>query len=168
MNSPPEVAVIVPCYNAAAFLTRAIDSVFAQTYSDYLVYAIDDGSTDETGAILRSYGSRIFSVRQTHAVKPLRAITAFACQTARTWLFSTRTTNGCVKSWNVKSMSYGATSKLAWFTLTARQAEPALSQDHISHVSAAHQLVEGSSLSFSTTVMFSLPRSLFVENASMK
>ncbi len=67
MNSLREVAVVIPCYNAAAFLARAIDSVLAQTHPDYLVYAIDDGSTDETGAILRSYGSRVCSVSQPHA-----------------------------------------------------------------------------------------------------
>jgi glycosyltransferase involved in cell wall biosynthesis len=62
-----DVAVIIPCYNAAPYLARALESVFAQTYRDYHVYAIDDGSTDDTAVVLRSYASYIMSVQQTHS-----------------------------------------------------------------------------------------------------
>jgi glycosyltransferase involved in cell wall biosynthesis len=41
--------------------------VFAQTYRDYCVYAIDDGSTDDTAAVLRSYRDQIISLRQEHS-----------------------------------------------------------------------------------------------------
>jgi glycosyltransferase involved in cell wall biosynthesis len=66
-NPRSEVAVVVPCYNAGHYLARAIESVFAQTYKDCCVYAIDDGSTDDTAAVLRAYGSRIISVQQPNA-----------------------------------------------------------------------------------------------------
>ncbi|HXY08748.1 MAG TPA: glycosyltransferase [Terriglobales bacterium] len=66
-NPRCEVAVIIPSYNAASCLPRALDSVFAQTYRDYRIYVIDDGSTDDTEAVLRPYASRVVCVHQTHA-----------------------------------------------------------------------------------------------------
>ena len=66
-NLRAEVAVIIPCYNAAAHLARALDSVFAQSYRDYCVYVIDDGSTDDTDAVLCSYTNRIVSLKQPHS-----------------------------------------------------------------------------------------------------
>lgn len=42
----PEVSVVFPCYNAAAHLPRAIDSVRAQTFTDVELIVVDDGSTD--------------------------------------------------------------------------------------------------------------------------
>jgi glycosyltransferase involved in cell wall biosynthesis len=66
-NLRHEVAVIIPCYNAARYLARALDSVFAQTYHDYCVYVIDDGSNDDTAAVLQSYAGRIISLKQEHS-----------------------------------------------------------------------------------------------------
>jgi len=63
----PAVAVIIPCYNAASYLARALNSVFAQTYRDYCVYVIDDGSNDDTAAVLRSYAGRVVSLTQEHS-----------------------------------------------------------------------------------------------------
>jgi glycosyltransferase involved in cell wall biosynthesis len=62
-----EVAVIIPCYDAAPYLVRALESVFAQTYRDYCVYVIDDGSNDDTPAVLRPYAGRIVSLKQEHS-----------------------------------------------------------------------------------------------------
>ncbi|RZK35042.1 MAG: glycosyltransferase, partial [Hymenobacter sp.] len=42
----PLISVIIPTYNYAAFLPRAIDSVLSQTYPNCEVIVIDDGSTD--------------------------------------------------------------------------------------------------------------------------
>ena len=47
----PTISVIVPIYNTAAFLSRCIESLVNQTYSDLQIILIDDGSTDESGAI---------------------------------------------------------------------------------------------------------------------
>ena len=66
-NLPCGVAVVIPCYNAASCLARALDSVFTQTYRDYRIYVIDDGSSDDTEAVLRSYSDRAVCVRQAHA-----------------------------------------------------------------------------------------------------
>jgi glycosyltransferase involved in cell wall biosynthesis len=62
-----KVAVIVPCYNAEPCLKRALDSAFAQSYTNFRVYAVDDGSTDGTREVLETYGERCSSISQTHA-----------------------------------------------------------------------------------------------------
>ncbi|MGC9948435.1 MAG: glycosyltransferase [Bryobacteraceae bacterium] len=55
----PRVSVIVPAYNAAAYLPYAIDSVLAQTYPDWEIVVVDDGSTDHTSAVVNSYRPKL-------------------------------------------------------------------------------------------------------------
>ena len=57
--------MIIPCYNLARFLSRAIESVLGQTHSPVEVIVVDDGSTDNTGQIASRYQS-IRYVRQTN------------------------------------------------------------------------------------------------------
>ena len=59
----PTVSVIIPAYNAAWCLPRAIDSVLEQTYPPIEILVVDDGSTDETSKVLAEYGQAI-SVQQ--------------------------------------------------------------------------------------------------------
>jgi glycosyltransferase involved in cell wall biosynthesis len=60
----PLVSIIVPAYNCRKFLAEAIESAFAQTYKNIEVVVIDDGSTDGSPAIARSYPVRF--VQETH------------------------------------------------------------------------------------------------------
>ena len=60
----PRVSVIIPAYNAAEFVAETIDSALAQTYRDFEVVVVDDGSTDATAEILAAYGSAITVLRQ--------------------------------------------------------------------------------------------------------
>lgn len=55
---PPRVSILLPCYNAAATLEEALDSLAAQTFSDYELICVDDGSTDATPEILARRQSR--------------------------------------------------------------------------------------------------------------
>jgi len=62
---PPKVSVIIPTYNRRELVQEAIDSVLAQTYTDYEIIVVDDGSTDGTREALQErYGDRIRYVWQ--------------------------------------------------------------------------------------------------------
>jgi len=66
MNQSPKVSVIIPAYNAAAFVGETLGSVFAQTFTDYEVIVINDGSPD-TEAFERAiapYRERINYIKQ--------------------------------------------------------------------------------------------------------
>ena len=45
-QAAPRISVIVPCYNLGAYLDEAVKSVLAQTYQDFEILIVDDGSTD--------------------------------------------------------------------------------------------------------------------------
>lgn len=53
------ITVIIPTYNRSAWLPHAIDSVLNQTFRDYELVVVDDGSTDETHSLLRKYGDKV-------------------------------------------------------------------------------------------------------------
>lgn len=56
--------MIIPAYNGVAYIAQAIDSVLAQSDADWELIVVDDGSTDGTGDVVRSYGDRVRYVVQ--------------------------------------------------------------------------------------------------------
>lgn len=62
----PFFSVIIPVYNRYDQVKRAIDSVLAQTFSDYELIVVDDGSTDLTPGIESLYNGRLRYIRQTN------------------------------------------------------------------------------------------------------
>jgi glycosyltransferase involved in cell wall biosynthesis len=57
------ISVVIPTFNRAATLPRAIDSVLGQTHGDVELIVVDDGSTDGTAAVLERYAGRLIAVR---------------------------------------------------------------------------------------------------------
>ena len=62
----PKVSIIVPVYNTARYLARCLDSIAAQTFTDWECICVDDGSTDESGAMLDAYARRDARFRVIH------------------------------------------------------------------------------------------------------
>ena len=62
--SAPVVSVVVPAYNVAWCIGRAIDSVLAQDFRPCELIVVDDGSTDETAQVLAAYGGALRAIHQ--------------------------------------------------------------------------------------------------------
>lgn len=59
MNELPLVSIVIPCFNSACFVTETIESVIAQTYTNWECILVDDHSADETLAIVSEYSARM-------------------------------------------------------------------------------------------------------------
>ncbi|MEI7958496.1 MAG: glycosyltransferase [Verrucomicrobiota bacterium] len=57
MNEHPPVSVLMPVYNAARYLAEAVESIRAQTFGDFELIAVDDGSTDRSLKILQQFAN---------------------------------------------------------------------------------------------------------------
>lgn len=60
------ISVIVPVYNTEKYLDQCIQSILTQTYADFELLLVDDGSTDSSGAICDKYAEQDFRVRVFH------------------------------------------------------------------------------------------------------
>lgn len=65
-NINPKISVIVPVYKAEAYLHRCVDSLLAQTFQDYEILLVDDGSPDRSGEICDEYAKKDPRVRVFH------------------------------------------------------------------------------------------------------
>ena len=61
LREMPIVDVIIPAYNAAKYLPIAIESVVAQTFEDWRILLVDDGSTDNTAEVVAPFIERLGS-----------------------------------------------------------------------------------------------------------
>src|SRR5690242_21639427 len=68
-SEPPLVSIIMPAYRVAAYISRALDSILAQTFTDYEIIVVNDGSpdTEELEQVLAPYGERIVYIKQANA-----------------------------------------------------------------------------------------------------
>jgi GT2 family glycosyltransferase len=73
-QSAPRVSVITPAYNAALYIEHTLDSAIRQTFTDFELLIVDDGSTDQTRQIAEQYAKRDARVRVIH--QPNRGIAA--------------------------------------------------------------------------------------------
>ncbi len=68
MNNVPVISIVIPLYNKGKYIARALDSVFAQTFEDYEVIVVDDGSTDNGPDVVRQYADlRLRLIKQANA-----------------------------------------------------------------------------------------------------
>ncbi len=66
-NNKYSVAVVIPAYNAEPFVGRAIDSVLAQSCPADEIIVVDDGSRDNTAAVVKRYGGKVHYIQQENA-----------------------------------------------------------------------------------------------------
>ncbi len=74
----PRVSVCIPSYNYAGYLSETLDSILAQTFSDYEIIVVDDASTDDSQAIAESYAGKYPNTVRvfTHAGRVNKGISA--------------------------------------------------------------------------------------------
>jgi glycosyltransferase involved in cell wall biosynthesis len=65
MSQAPTISIVIPCYNGARFLSDSIESALQQTYDPTEIIVVDDGSTDRTCEIAKSY-PRVKTLSQSH------------------------------------------------------------------------------------------------------
>ena len=62
----PKISIIVPVYKAEKYLCKCVDSLLAQTFTDFEVLLIDDGSPDDSGKICDEYSIKDRRIRVFH------------------------------------------------------------------------------------------------------
>lgn len=64
MHNTPLISIVIPTFNQSRFIAKTIQSVFEQTYPNYELIIVNDGSTDDTDAILSRFGSDLQIIKQ--------------------------------------------------------------------------------------------------------
>ena len=68
MNTQPKISVIVPVYKCEQYIHRCVNSILNQTFSDFELILVDDGSPDNCGEICEDYAKKDFRVKVIHQV----------------------------------------------------------------------------------------------------
>ena len=76
LTTSPKVSVLVPVYNAEKFIAKTVQSVLNQTYKNFELILLDDGSTDNTEEIILSFNDKriIYAKNKKTSVFPLPEI----------------------------------------------------------------------------------------------
>ncbi len=82
----PEITVLLPVYNGANYLRESIDSVLAQTFTDFELLVIDDLSTDESPEIVKSYGDPRVRYLRAEEFGLFKAINRGISESKSTWV----------------------------------------------------------------------------------
>ncbi|MES2946962.1 MAG: glycosyltransferase [Pseudomonadota bacterium] len=64
---PPLVSVVIPSYNSESYIRETLDSILAQTFRDFEILVVDDGSTDHTRDLVSAYGAPVRLITQQNA-----------------------------------------------------------------------------------------------------
>ena len=115
------VSVIIPTYNRAGIVGRAIESALTQTYHDVEVIVVDDGSSDHTRDVVRSFGARVRYLYQANA--GVTAARNRGIREARGEFIAFLDSDDEWKSWRVEAqvtaLSQHAVAGLAWTDMAA-------------------------------------------------
>ncbi|MBE0437651.1 MAG: glycosyltransferase, partial [Methylomicrobium sp.] len=63
MTQTPQISIIMPCYNAEKCIETSIDSVYRQTFKDFELIVVNDGSTDDSLSILQKLADSYSELR---------------------------------------------------------------------------------------------------------
>ncbi len=110
------IAVVIPAYNAAGYIRRAIDSVLAQTRRPDEIIVVDDGSTDDTATVVQSYGSGVRLIRQANAGASAARNTGINAATSEWIAFLDGDDEWLPEKLQLQSELLGRNSQLAWAT----------------------------------------------------
>lgn len=66
MDKQPKISIIIPVYNASKYLNGCVESIISQTFSDFEVLLINDGSTDDSGSLCDAYSYRDCRIKVLH------------------------------------------------------------------------------------------------------
>ena len=66
MNYSPKISIIIPIYNAEKYLCRCVDSIIVQTFTDFELLLIDDGSLDDSKQICDKYARKDIRIQVFH------------------------------------------------------------------------------------------------------
>jgi glycosyltransferase involved in cell wall biosynthesis len=81
------ISVIIPVYNSEKTISQCLDSIFSQTFKDFEVIVVNDGSTDKSLSLLRGYGSKIKLISQENKGAPVARNIGFEKSTGEYVIF---------------------------------------------------------------------------------